>query len=404
MRRRIIAAVAFVCALHTCTAVLCADATAPTQDKDWPAVSRAHTRVPLGSNMYEGIRKVMVREGDAVKKDQVLVQYDDMTVQARIAVARAEADMEAQILNAETRSAFLARRYRRVLRVLGSALLSPGDIADPAMFCASLLSSKSPAIQHMRGLISKKGLAAMKEVVNTDGRLTLEQVLHVAEAVNETLKRDNFYDAKAFAKTELTEETREIIGDKVGLRQPWRRRRLNRLLLEVLFPKTVKPCGAFATMLEIEEAEYESESARLQVLQLKRDQKIRQAQLTLQEAYAQDYMIKAPMDGVISQIWVESGQTVREGEQIIEMIDPSVIEVRVYLPEEKYTAVRAGQAVNVNFTKFDAKKDFPGTVDVVAPEINATSGTFAVTILVKLPAAGVRPKPGAECSVSIPGL
>jgi len=407
MKRRIVAATVFVCALHTYVAVLAADAPAKPDPTRWPAVSRAHTRVSLGSKMYEGVREVMVREGDIVKKGQVLVQYDDTALKARIEVARIEANMEAQIRNAQTRSAFLARRYRRVLRVLGSALLAPCDISDPRAFCKAALATDSPAKQHMRGLISKKGLAAMKAIANGNGEPDPTQVALVDTAVNEALKRDDFYNAKAFAKMELMPETREIIGDEVGLRQPWRRHRLNRLLLEGMFPKTVKECGktAGATMLEVEEAEYESESAKLTVLQLQRDQKVREAQLTLQKAFARDYTIKAPLDGVISQVWVESGQTVREGEKIIEMIDPDVIEVRVYLPEENYTSIKAGQVIErVRFPEFDKNKLFPGIVDVVAPEISASSKTFAVTILVKLPAAGVRPKPGASCNVQIPGL
>jgi membrane fusion protein YbhG len=402
MKRRFVVATAFVCALHACVAILAADAPEKLADTLWPAVSRAHKRVSLGSKTYENVRKVMVREGDAVKKGQVLVQYDDTTLQARINVARAEADMKAQIRNAQTRSAFLARRYRRVLRVLGSALLVPCDISDPRAFCKAALAADSPPMQRLRELISKKGLATVKAVANGQGEPDAAQVATIDKAVNDVLQREDFFDAEAFAKLTLTPETQELIDDKLGLRQPWRRQRLNRLLLEALFPKTVKGCGeaAFVSMADVEEAEFESASAQLAVEQLQRDQKVRQSRLALEQAYARDYVFTAPMDGVISQVWVESGQTVREGEQIVEMIDPDVIEVRVYLPEVHYAALKAGRQATVRFPLFDKEREFAGKVDVVAPEINATSGTFAVTVLVKLPDDDPRPKPGASCTVS----
>jgi len=81
--------------------------------QDWPAVSMAYTRVTLSSKLDENIRNVLVEEGQSVKKDDTLVEFESRLMEARIAVAEAEADLEARIEQARVDYEYLAKEFER---------------------------------------------------------------------------------------------------------------------------------------------------------------------------------------------------------------------------------------------------------------------------------------------------
>ena len=157
--------------------------------------------------------------------------------------------------------------------------------------------------------------------------------------------------------------------------------------------------GRFVAEAELAKARYQMETAFLELQELDRLQRLKDAELHYYEAQQRDYVIESPFDGVVSQLWVRMGEMARKGQQIVEVIDPDVIEVRVHMPEEYVPVVLCGQKALVRFPQLNPRA-FEGAVHVVSPQVDSSSGTFLVKVLVE---PGVEEiKPGMGCEVMFP--
>jgi RND family efflux transporter MFP subunit len=244
------------------------------QSRFWPAVSLARQRATLASNLEEDIESVEVQEGDRVSKGDLLLKFDSGEIDARIDVARVQAELETLIQMARENYEFRKREYQR----------------------------------------SKK-LAEGESVISA---------------------------------SELDKDKNEMIQ----------------------------------AMLQVEEYE--------------RQKRLAQKKLAQYQAEAQDYYIRSPINGVVSRVWVENGEMGTIGKQLLEVINPDVLEVRVHLPERFLPAVGLNQKVTVRFPPA-AGQQAAGHICFVSPYVDSGSGTFLVEILTE-------PKsdiiiPGMSCEV-----
>jgi RND family efflux transporter MFP subunit len=81
--------------------------------------------------------------------------------------------------------------------------------------------------------------------------------------------------------------------------------------------------------------------------------------------------VRAPFDGVIARRYVDQGATVRPGDQLVRLVRNGEFWVRFAIPEQKSTAVRRGQAVDVRVETLDTA--LSGVVEKVAPEVDGAS-------------------------------
>ena len=153
----------------------------------------------------------------------------------------------------------------------------------------------------------------------------------------------------------------------------------------------------FITESDLEKARYEMEAAGLDLAEMQRTQTLAQRQLAYLKAEAEDYVIRAPLDGVASHVWIEPAEMARQGQQLMEVMDPDVIEMRIHLKEQHTGRVKAGQRIVARFCP-PCEREFSGTVDVVSPYVDSSSGTFMVRALVQ-PGEGADVKPGMGCEV-----
>lgn len=136
--------------------------------------------------------------------------------------------------------------------------------------------------------------------------------------------------------------------------------------------------------------------ARLELEEMKRQAVRAEKQLALYQARATDYTLKAPVDGVVSQVWIEEAEMATEGEKLIEVIDPETIEVRVHMPEDLADAILRDQKATLIFASAGGKT-VPASVYFVSPYVDSSSGTFLVKLLAQV---GNRElKPGMGCEV-----
>ncbi len=92
--------------------------------------------------------------------------------------------------------------------------------------------------------------------------------------------------------------------------------------------------------------------------------------------------IVAPFAGTITERFVAEGAFVSNGAQVLSIIDFNSLVARVYVPEKELDRLRLGQAAEI-VGKAAKGRQGVGTVDRIAPIVDASTGTVKVTI--KLP-------------------
>jgi HlyD family secretion protein len=148
-------------------------------------------------------------------------------------------------------------------------------------------------------------------------------------------------------------------------------------------------------------AETEGSAPSLEV-ELKRLQ-VANAQAALDGALERLEMatMVAPYAGTITSVNVEAGQEVTAKQVVIELVDPSVVEVSAILDEIDVSQVKPGQSVSIYL---DALPDLGlyGEVSSISTVAKAQSGvvTYPVTIKVNVP-SGIQLREGMSATASI---
>ncbi|MCZ6766618.1 MAG: efflux RND transporter periplasmic adaptor subunit [bacterium] len=158
------------------------------------------------------------------------------------------------------------------------------------------------------------------------------------------------------------------------------------------------------SLCQIEDAEYRIalEEARINRDQMKRefdrtkslveqnlisdkDNADAQFQAELAETKYQAALIKyrytkvpAPFDGVITKRRVDLGQHTNLGAELFELIDPSPLLIRMYLPEKEIRDIHVGQEVTIEPDNRSGVT-LKGRVIRIAPEVDDRTGTVKVT-------------------------
>ncbi len=104
-----------------------------------------------------------------------------------------------------------------------------------------------------------------------------------------------------------------------------------------------------------------------------------EAQVAAMETGADDYVIEAPWDGVVSRVWISEGNYVSPRVQLVELYDPASLIVRVPVPEQQALSVHTGQLVQVSLDAYPERR-FAGTLTRVYPELERTTRTLTAEI------------------------
>ncbi len=119
---------------------------------------------------------------------------------------------------------------------------------------------------------------------------------------------------------------------------------------------------------------------------------LREAQLRL------DYAdIRAPIDGVVMMRNVERGDLVRTNDAVFVVADLEPLQARIRVPEKRMSQLRPQQAARITVDPVPGHV-FPGTVRMISPGVDPTSGTVKVTL--DVPPEGVL-RPGMFATVRI---
>jgi membrane fusion protein (multidrug efflux system) len=90
--------------------------------------------------------------------------------------------------------------------------------------------------------------------------------------------------------------------------------------------------------------------------------------------------VQAPFAGQVVTRDVDPGQMVNSGTPLFTLADVSRLLARVHVPAKEFRSIRAGQKVELTV---DASGDrLSGTIDLISPVVDATTGTIKVTVAV----------------------
>jgi RND family efflux transporter MFP subunit len=112
-------------------------------------------------------------------------------------------------------------------------------------------------------------------------------------------------------------------------------------------------------------------------------EKIR-AQLVKAEETAQDYIIEAPWEGVVSHLFVKDGEFVAPRVPLLEMYDPSSLVIRAAAPEKHAAGIDVNMPVEVRFDAYSGCI-FKGRVERVYPYLDPRLRTRTMEIVLDEP-------------------
>jgi len=90
----------------------------------------------------------------------------------------------------------------------------------------------------------------------------------------------------------------------------------------------------------------------------------------------------APFSGLISDRLVETGQLVRTGQKLLQLVDLSQVRVKVQMVEADYVHVDPQDKVSVTIEAFD-NQDFTGRIDKIGLVADSKTATFPVEVVLE---------------------
>lgn len=100
--------------------------------------------------------------------------------------------------------------------------------------------------------------------------------------------------------------------------------------------------------------------------------------------------IKAPIDGVISERFVKTGNTLEANTPLFQITSLEPLVSYVHVPEREYRRLEPGQSANIEIDAL-AGEAFTGTIARISPVVDPDTGTFKITVEVSDPSRRLKP-------------
>ncbi len=290
------------------------------------------------------------REGDQVKKGDLLVKISDDDIQAQLRSAQAKRQRAAALAEQASYQIGVVKNQidEAKLRVLQSSedMRAQIDQADANVSQADARVSETEAqlIQAQSDLKLARIRKQRYNFLASKGAVTLDENDQVSTSAATA-------EAIVSAKSSSVEAARKQLNvSKAALAQA-RSARLN--------PR-MRQSQLLAFGDQLLQAQYQLKSAKQEELSAKADEE----QILANIAYLS---VKSPISGIVTARVVEPGVVAVPGQTLISVIDLSTVYLRGYVPEGQIGRVRVGQKARV-FLDSSPDKPFEGTVIQIDPE------------------------------------
>ena len=89
--------------------------------------------------------------------------------------------------------------------------------------------------------------------------------------------------------------------------------------------------------------------------------------------------VKAPIDGVVAERLVKTGNHLQVNQQLFIITDPSQLMLELHVPQQNMGRFVVGQPADIKADALPAEM-FEATIERISPSIDRTTGTFRVTL------------------------
>ncbi len=296
------------------------------------------------------VARVLVDDGMAVKKGQVLAELDSREYLRQLDKARAAVE---QAQNNVKRLESLLQLYRVVL---------PEKVKQAQAEVAAL---KAKVRELESGFRSQK-IAQARRAVEA-ARLRLEDA-----------KKDKIRFERLYKEKTATERQRDaaVLRYKTALKEYQKAKEALSLLEEGYRKESIVAARA---KLRAAQAAFEQAKGNLKKIDITATEleaakaKLREAQAAekLANLYLEYTKLKAPFDGIITSRDVEPGEVVNPAREVMSMADLSTVKLKIFVGEPEIGKVRRGQKVKVKTDTFP-NKIYEGRVSYISPEAEFT--------------------------------
>jgi RND family efflux transporter MFP subunit len=126
----------------------------------------------------------------------------------------------------------------------------------------------------------------------------------------------------------------------------------------------------------------------------------RRAAFDLAQKKLNDAVIKAPVDGAVSERLVQPGEFIRENTQVATIVQINPLKLRTSIQEKYASAIRTDQVVSFEVEAFPGRS-FNGKVAYISPAVDQLTRTFAIEVLVENPDRVLKPGFFAKGAVNL---
>jgi RND family efflux transporter MFP subunit len=126
---------------------------------------------------------------------------------------------------------------------------------------------------------------------------------------------------------------------------------------------------------ELRQARARVEMAKAGVESAEEKRRIEARKLDLERAAAEQQLMRAPFDGVVTRVDVVAGATVSRADRPVTVADLSVLEAVLYLPASAWPRLRVGATYRLAIAP-PAAREVASVLRAVDPVIDAASGRF----------------------------
>ena len=292
------------------------------------------------------VLSVLVKEGQAVTKDQLLAELDPAELDSRL--EQAKANLEKSLRTREQAEA--------MLKVTEKTLPAEESRAEAGV---RALSSQVDEL---------KAGSRVQEIARA------KQAMESAASVMEDAKKNAERYEILFRKGTVSEKERDavLLRYDTALREYERNRETHDLAREGSRAETIRTAEARldegkalvqqakSNLVRIEAAKKEAEAAHSLVAAAR----AALGQTAIQLGYAH---LKAPRAGVITSRSIEPGEVVTPGREVLTLSELATVDLKIFVDETEIGKVKPGQKAEVRVDTFP-NKTFAGTVTFISPE------------------------------------
>lgn len=304
----------------------------------------------IGPKIGGRVDFVAAREGELVKKGQLLVKISDDDIQAKLRGANSRILMSQE---QETDSSFQVEAIKSQIEEARIKLQQSKEEASSEIYQAE----SSVALAQARLAESQAALEqAIAELELAKKRKQRYQIMLARGAVS-TDENDQAQttcdtaEAIVKAKRALLTVAQKDYKKSMGALEQARSMRLN---------PPMRSSQIETLQKQLSQAEHKLKSAKHEIANVKAQRDEVQSSI--------DYLtVESPIDGVITARAVEPGAVVTPGQTLLSVINLDEVYLRGYVPEGRIGEVQVGQTAKVFLDSFP-KKPFEGKVTQIDPE------------------------------------